>query len=324
MNVRHKYLETGYRITLKWIIKRIYVALMQIVFSLVLKLFKSESDVSVYKYKIAICAIFKDEATYFKEWIEFHIIAGVDHFYLYNNFSSDDYMSVLKPYIEKGLVTLVDWPVKQGQMSAYKDCIKKFRNETEWIGFIDLDEFVIPNHDSSLYDFLKKFNKRPSVLFYWRYMGSSGRIKRDFNGLVTEDFTVCWHKYGEVGKCFYNTRYDLLENERKNVTFHHFLWCKGPFHMEIPPCNVFGKFCMMGINVFPIVGVDAQDFPAQVNHYVVKSYQEYVQKYTKGDVFYENNPHREEFFYAHDVNCTDVDYHAYRFLSKLKMSIGKA
>ena len=37
------------------------------------------------KYNVAICAIFKNEEPYIKEWIEFHKIVGVDHFYLYNN-----------------------------------------------------------------------------------------------------------------------------------------------------------------------------------------------------------------------------------------------
>ena len=38
------------------------------------------------KYYCSICAIFRDEGTYLKEWIEYHRIIGIDHFYLYNNF----------------------------------------------------------------------------------------------------------------------------------------------------------------------------------------------------------------------------------------------
>ena len=42
------------------------------------------------KFYVSICAIFKNESMYMKEWIEYHRIIGVDHFYLYNNFSSDN------------------------------------------------------------------------------------------------------------------------------------------------------------------------------------------------------------------------------------------
>lgn len=35
------------------------------------------------KYNVSICAIFKNEAPYLKEWIEFNNIVGVNHFYMY-------------------------------------------------------------------------------------------------------------------------------------------------------------------------------------------------------------------------------------------------
>lgn len=57
------------------------------------------------KYYVSICAIFKNEAKYLKEWIDYHLIVGVDHFYLYNNYSDDNYEKVLKPYIQRQLVT---------------------------------------------------------------------------------------------------------------------------------------------------------------------------------------------------------------------------
>ena len=94
------------------------------------------------KYNVSICAIFKNEAPYLKEWIEFNNIVGVDHFYMYNNNSEDDYEAVLKPYIKSGLVTLIDWPQNQKQMECYQTCIKDFSGETKWLGFIDIDEFI--------------------------------------------------------------------------------------------------------------------------------------------------------------------------------------
>jgi len=43
------------------------------------------------KFHVSICAIFKNEAPYLREWIEFHRIVGIDHFYMYNNRSDDDF-----------------------------------------------------------------------------------------------------------------------------------------------------------------------------------------------------------------------------------------
>ena len=33
-----------------------------------------------YDYEFAICTIFKNNASYLKEWIEFHRMMGVEHF----------------------------------------------------------------------------------------------------------------------------------------------------------------------------------------------------------------------------------------------------
>src|SRR5579883_479648 len=62
------------------------------------------------KYNLSIVAIFRNEKPYLREWIEYHRLVGVDHFYLYNNKSSDGSLEVLSPFIARGIVTLIDWP----------------------------------------------------------------------------------------------------------------------------------------------------------------------------------------------------------------------
>lgn len=60
------------------------------------------------------------------EWIEFNHIVGVDHFFLYNNNSEDNYEEIIEPYVKKGIVTLIQWPKNQAQMECYNDCIFKY------------------------------------------------------------------------------------------------------------------------------------------------------------------------------------------------------
>ncbi len=272
------------------------------------------------KYRVSVCAIFKNEAVYLKEWIEFHRIVGVEHFYLYNNNSDDGFSEVIAPYLREGLVTLVDWPHQQKQMEAYMDCIARFSSETKWIGFIDIDEFVVPKSTDTIYDFLRPFEKnRGAVRIYWRLYGSSGLTGRSTEGLVTEDFTVCWPKYDDVGKCFYNTAFGFdPHSARHHVTLHHFFWAnyKGK---DVPPVNIFNKVCLGDRNV-----ATSADFPIQINHYFTKSYAEYVAKCAKGDVYFTINPHDEEYFYRHEMKCTAVDYAAYKYLVKLKLAMERA
>ena len=62
------------------------------------------------RYEMAACLRFKDVARYLPEWLEFHSMVGVEHFYLYNNNSTDNYQEALAPYVRDGLVTLHEWP----------------------------------------------------------------------------------------------------------------------------------------------------------------------------------------------------------------------
>jgi hypothetical protein len=129
------------------------------------------------KYQISICAIFKNEANYLKEWIEYHRLIGVDHFYLYNNNSSDRPLYMLLPYIKMGFVTLISWPdaLKEWeqpsmwslstQIPAYENAIKtRAKNETEWLILMDVDEFLVPTTSSSLKEILKRHDRHPGLV----------------------------------------------------------------------------------------------------------------------------------------------------------------
>ena len=272
------------------------------------------------KYKVSICAIFKNEAAYLKEWIEYHRIAGIQHFYLYNNNSEDDYQTILEPYIKENLVTLIQWPHNQAQMEAYKDGIERFKDETEWISFVDIDEFIVPVSNDNIYEILKPFQKnRPVVIGYWKMFGTSGKISRNKNELVTQSFTVAWNKLTDVGKIFYNTAYSLDYSEVHCKTIHHYAWGKLGKTL-LPPVNVFDKICMYGQN--PIPKNKSIDFPLQINHYFTKTYEEYKQKKAKGDVYFKINPHDEEYFYFHEMKNLSEDYKIFKFIIKLKLALG--
>lgn len=296
-------------------IKCLYRLVRYFFYRLLLALIKVEPGEK--KYKVSVCAIFKNEGPYLKEWIEFNHIVGIDHFYMYNNNSDDEFRSVLNPYIESGLVTLIEWPYDQKQMECYQDCIERFSSESNWIGFIDIDEFIVPKSTNSIYDFLRPFEKnRGSVNIYWRLYGSSARMDRDLNGLVAEDFVVCWRKYCDIGKCFYNTAFGFDKNTSRNKCLHHMFWAnwKG---INIPPVNIFDKICVEGFNF-----AHTDSFPIQINHYFTKSYKEYLIKKSKGDVYFQINPHDEEYFYEHEMKCSSTDYSAYKYLIKLKLKMG--
>lgn len=298
------------KIDTKYFVKNVMYYGVSFYYDLTTKLF--HPHFSQKKYYCSICAIFRDEAVYLKEWIEYHLIIGVDHFYLYNNFSSDNYLQVLQPYIDAGIVTLKDWKIKQGQMKAYQDCYDNYHDMTNWIAFIDLDEFIVPIKNDNLKDFLKEYIDYPGVLIYWKYFGSSGKIERE-NPLVTNDFTVCWRKYANIGKMIFNTSYEYINDDKHN-SYMHLMWGRYNNHFY-PPVNICKKKVLLNVHK-----VNTKEFPIQINHYVVKSYNEYAQKKSKrGGGVHDVSMHDIEYFRYHESYCGEVDYHIFKYLTRLKL-----
>ncbi len=267
------------------------------------------------KYETSVCMIFKDEAPYFEEWIEFHRLVGIDHFYIYDNNSADNYMEVVEPYIREGLVTLVKWPREHAQAAAYEDCFRRFRNETDWIGLIDIDEFLVPVAERSVKTFLERFRNRPAVLVYWRFFGSGGMLTRDRSRMVTEDFTVASEKLYTKGKCFYNTRYEYLWDEERNRVNFHYLWTAAG-KLPVPPVDEFDHTVLADWYHAP-----GKKIPVQLNHYAVKSLEEHREKEKKGDLFAAKNAHTDATFFARDRRCAAADHQAYKFLARVKNNI---
>ena len=84
------------KINVKYIVKQIIYTIQNILYGLYMKtIFVNLGEK---KYKVSICAIFKNEGKYLREWIEFHRIIGIEHFYLYNNNSDDNYETVATVY----------------------------------------------------------------------------------------------------------------------------------------------------------------------------------------------------------------------------------
>ncbi|MEA2154219.1 MAG: hypothetical protein QOE11_359 [Solirubrobacteraceae bacterium] len=138
---------------------------------------------------LSIGAIFRDEGEYLREWIDFHLGVGVEHFYLYDNDSADEPETLLAPYVAAGLVTLYQAPGPVAQMRAYAHCAAAHAGASRWIAFVDVDEFLFaPEPDADLRDVLAAYEAHPALVVNWVSFGSSGHIERPPGG-VLENFT---------------------------------------------------------------------------------------------------------------------------------------
>jgi hypothetical protein len=138
---------------------------------------------------LSLCAIYRDEAPYLREWVEFHRLVGVERFFMYDNGSTDDHREALAPYVDGGIVTLYDWPLYPGQLKAYEHCVEEHGHQSRWIAFLDLDEFLFSPAGRPLPEVLVDYEPSAGVAVNWVVFGTSGHRTKP-PGLVIENF-VC-------------------------------------------------------------------------------------------------------------------------------------
>ncbi|MBI2743513.1 MAG: glycosyltransferase family 92 protein [Chlamydiales bacterium] len=177
------------------------------------------------QYRLAIGAIFRNEAPWLKEWIEYHRLIGVEHFYLYNNESSDNYLQVLDPYIASGVVELTDWPsipanidyrfnptTPEGTIvKAYNDMVRRAFRKADWLAIVDIDEFIMPLQGiSRFFAFLDNLPHKVGALsVYWHIFGTSNTWSLSEGDLMVEKLHLCTeksHEWNRIPKTFYRLK----------------------------------------------------------------------------------------------------------------------
>jgi hypothetical protein len=225
---------------------------------------------------LSLCSIYKDHADYLREWIEFHRLVGVERFFLYDNESTDDHEEVLAPYVERGIVEVQPWPsppsVERGVpwaiIDAFTDSIRCHRDDTRWLGFIDVDEFLFSPTDRPLPDVLAGFEEFSGVEVSRLDFGPSGHEARP-DGLVIESY-LTRRSYTSPKKDWEFVK-SIVDPGRTTHAFnaHGFFYSEGyavredrERAPEKPP----------GRKYFPQASI------LRINHYITKSKEEYLRK----------------------------------------------
>lgn len=220
------------------------------------------------KYYLTVCAIAKNEGPYFREWIEWHLKQGVEKFYIYDNESTDETKEVLAPYIESGVVDYTYFPGRKQQLAAYDDCFERRRLDARWIAVIDLDEYLVPIKDNTVVDFLHRMEDAAVVEVNWLCYGSGG-AKTKTEGDVMQRFrkhSLPEHKL--------NTHVKSIVNPRKVCTM---VGCHEAARISGQPFDSHGEVITKGFR-----DRKPQQDVIRINHYAIKSYEEFLAKRARG------------------------------------------
>ncbi len=160
---------------------------------------------------ISVVTMFRFEDDYLVEWLYYYIMHGIDHFYLYSHNNTQKTYDLLKPFIDKGYITLIIWNdnelekipkdhrrLEYGgivgwdkislQNLAFMDFVKKYKNNTKWVIKIDVDEFIyLSNNNLYIKDVL---NNTPENYFsVSRFDFGNNGHKTKPSGLIIDNYT---------------------------------------------------------------------------------------------------------------------------------------
>ena len=261
----------------------------------------------------SIGAIVKNELPFILEWLAFHRCLGITTFYIADNISTDGCSELLAALDRVSLIRRYKHPTENGnppQVEAYNRIIELA--ESDWIAFIDADEFIAPgNYEEGLAELsvLLDDEKVSAIALNWATYGSSCSIIPD-NAPVIERLTRRANKDHPV-----NQHYKSIVRKRDVLcagkTPHDFTLHDGKRYIKTtgePEPDSHG------------VSTRVDWDKARINHYVIKSRAEFVTKKLargRATTLDAQLNRTLAFFRSHDLNQVE-DNIPHWFLNKVR------
>jgi hypothetical protein len=250
--------------------------------------------------RVAIVAPVKEEEPYLLEWIAYHRTLGVEFFVLGDNGGSDRTSELLQALDAAGVVQRLDWRGEIGfQLRFDFDAIPRLCGVADVCSVTDVDEFLRPlgahpDIPSAIAGIFADQDVSAAGLSLVNY-GSSGRVDPG-EGLVIERFT----RRGPDSGVIHRVVKSLLRPERlAGVVNPHVFDVTGGSYV-----NDRGHPIEWDAN--PATAKSASWHSLRVDHFVVKSRQEFETKARRGrsDLAKGIQDRDEAFFTSRDSNDT--------------------
>lgn len=262
-----------------------------------------------FQYNLTIVLIAKNEGSYIREWVAYHKLIGADHIVVYDNESEDNQKEVISDYLQSGFVDYIPVSGMGMQIPVYNDAVKRYKNKSKYLAFIDGDEFLLPLEKGNLYDIVDDIlTKNPNaggLAVNWRMFGPAGHITKP-EGLVIENYLYRTREGVEHNDCI-----KTIANPRK---------IKRVVHAH---CSQYkrGFYCIddTGIPVFAPKNSNHVPVRLRINHYYTKSKEEWDRRrsWGKADSKDRTDIRSDAEFYAYD-NKDIYDDTMLRFADKIR------
>lgn len=221
-------------------------------------------------HALTIVAIMKAEERFVDEWVAYHRILGAEHFIIYDDDDKNPLGRQLTRYGE--FVTVVPWGkckpqgMANNQLAAYQDALAKIK--TSWVAFIDADEFIVLRKHANIQEFLTDYREFSAVLMNWHVFGHNGYFNNP-PGLIVRSLLRRKATPSERVKSLVKVQ------AIREISSPHIPTIKSGCKKVDPNKINYSD------RLYP-----GKTDVAHINHYVCRSFENWMSRVDRGDVFY--------------------------------------
>lgn len=222
----------------------------------------------------SVAAVVKNEGRYIAEWAAYHSIIGAESILIYDNGSNDKTPEVVRSLANFIDIKLIPWPIMNEdfnftQKAAYEDASHRLAATCDFAAFIDIDEFL--SSEGDIHNILGAFADDVGAIACQQIVFGGSDQDFDSGGLVIERFRMS-ARSDHPGHIWFKTIARLSSFERMETV--HSVVTKGKY--------VYVDGCVLERPEYnPKVGMRTCINPLRINHYMIKSREEWDNKCQK-------------------------------------------
>jgi hypothetical protein len=229
---------------------------------------------------LSLGAIVRNQEHYVKEWLAFHHLVGVERFVIVLHKCTDKTEKKIRelPFQDKIHIHRIVNDEQFVQMGTYLWIMERYGQFTKWLMFIDSDEFFFGTRGDDLRTILAGYEQHGGLASHWYEFGSNGHVMKP-KGLSIEAFTKRAPDR--------HTSHYSFKSVIQPQCFQKLL---SPHLAITNPLTVTEDHRDVSVNWIWIGDRRPSHEIVRVNHYHVRSMEDWMERYKRGQC---NDPARD-------------------------------
>ncbi len=243
-------------------------------------------NVELQKFKTTTCTVIKDEQQYLEEWINYNLNLGFDEIWLFEDDGSIPHNDICDKYPQVHLNKLSDIGVTTSkQINTWNYFISNYKEEFDWVAFIDIDEFIMFEEGWNLQKLLNEYKTEGGIYLFWQMFNASGHIDNPHTPILST----------------YTNKCDIINQDSERWHFKSLVNLKVEGQLFIT-----NHECLYGVSTN---GLKTRQYvcyeKAWINHYFSRSWEEWCDRFLKrGDI----TPYCRSYLHFYECNKDMIPY----------------